>query len=163
MSRNHPKLKVEVKQVAAGRDHSVILLSNGHVLGFGANNEDQLGEKDSWTAIEIGFGESIREIGCGSAFTVGLTSDGTLYGLGSNEDGQLGLGEDTESVKVPEKLLTSVKSFSCGYNHLAVITYEGKVLTAGDNEYGQLGRSTVGYSNKRPLFLTHFWSLALLP
>ena len=130
---------VDIKQVSAGRDHSIILLSNGDVYGFGANNEDQLGEKDSFSPIKIKFDQGIGTIGCGSSFTIALDENGNLFGLGSNEDGQLGMG-DVESFSTPTKLISLVKSFSCGYHHLAIITYDGKVLTTGDNDYGQLGR-----------------------
>ena len=138
-------LKGEITQVAAGRDHSLILV-DGKVFGFGANDDDQVGSDTGgvpW-AIE-GIENKIVAIGCGSSFSIALDDNGNLYGWGSNEDGQLGQSEETSTCEKPIIIATEVKTFSCGYHHICVIKNDGKVFTAGENEFGNLGRDGSQY------------------
>ena len=138
-------VKGEITQVAAGRDHSLILV-DGKVFGFGANDDDQVGSDTGGKPWSIeGIENKIVSIGCGSSFSIALDDNGNLYGWGSNEDGQLGQSEETSTCEKPIIIASEVKSFSCGYHHICVITNDGKILTAGENEFGNLGRDGSQY------------------
>ena len=133
-------MKGEITQVAAGRDHSLILV-DGKVFAFGANDDDQVGSDTGGKPWPIeGIENKIVAIGCGSSFSTALDDNGNLYGWGSNEDGQLGQSEETSTCKKPIIIASDVKQFSCGYHHICVITNDGKIMTAGENEFGNLGR-----------------------
>ena len=133
-------MKGEITQVAAGRDHSLILV-DGKVFAFGANDDDQVGSDTGGKPWPIeGIENKIVAIGCGSSFSTALDDNGNLYGWGSNEDGQLGQSEETSTFEKPIIIASNVKEFSCGYHHLCVVTNDGTILTAGENEFGNLGR-----------------------
>ena len=133
-------MKGEITQVAAGRDHSLILV-DGKVFAFGANDDDQVGYDTGGKPWPIeGIENKIVAIGCGSSFSTALDDNGNLYGWGSNEDGQLGQSEETSTFEKPIIIASNVKEFSCGYHHLCVVTNDGTILTAGENEFGNLGR-----------------------
>ena len=133
-------MKGEITQVAAGRDHSLILV-DGKVFAFGANDDDQVGSDTGGKPWPIdGIENKIVAIGCGSSFSTALDDNGNLYGWGSNEDGQLGQSEETSTFEKPIIIASDVKEFSCGYHHLCVVKNDGTILTAGENEFGNLGR-----------------------
>lgn len=99
-----------VTSVACGRDHSVILLSNGELWGAGKNNYtirrgwggniiDHLG---TFLGFPINIPElygfkpltglpgKVLSVICDEYSTVALLSNGELWGTGSNEEGGLG-------------------------------------------------------------------------
>ena len=135
-----------------------MILCDGKVFGFGANNDEQLASSSCEssgdlpgaivslpTAIPIDSSGPIVQIDCGSSFSLAMDSNGKLFGWGSNEDGQLGLPEATESIKVPRVICENVSCFSAGSYHTAIVTKAGKVMTAGESGQSKLGRTGSGY------------------
>lgn len=134
-----------VYKTAAGANHSLILLSDGMLLGSGSNNVGQLGLDDtvnnnSYVKLSAGHLKVI-DIACGDNFSMLLTSSGEVYVSGTNAYGALGLG-DTSSVseftRVPSLDGKRVTAIACGPNHSMVIA-DGKVYASGSNMNGQLG------------------------
>ena len=84
----------DVKQVACGYDHTVIIKNDGSVWACGDNNNGELGlgnTTDRTTFIKVNIND-VKQIACGHYHTIILKNDGTVWTCGDNEYGQLGLG-----------------------------------------------------------------------
>lgn len=85
-----------IVDVASGRDHTVLLASDGTVHGFGQAGWYALTSPTTQTASPILMtggsltGKTATAIACGSHHTIVLASDGTVHGVGRNDSGQLG-------------------------------------------------------------------------
>jgi alpha-tubulin suppressor-like RCC1 family protein len=130
--------------VACGQYYTAVLLANGMVRTFGANNYGQLGVNDTTsrlTPVQVfGISSSATAVACGTYHTVVLLADGTVRAFGSNSGGQLGVN-DTTSRQTPVTVLniTSATAVACGDLHTAILLSDGTVRTVGGNSYGQLG------------------------
>ncbi|XP_033631426.1 E3 ubiquitin-protein ligase MYCBP2-like isoform X2 [Asterias rubens] len=79
-------------QVACGLHHSVVLLKNGEVYGFGLGNHGQLGQGDSGSRtapVQLQVPEAVTQVAAGSNHTVLLGSSGNVYTCGNFQKGQL--------------------------------------------------------------------------
>ena len=86
--------KASIKQLAAGSNHSIALLSNGSLWAWGNNAAGQLGDSgtiDKENPIRIGSAHNWAIVSAGGDFTHGIKTDGTLWGWGINKIGQLGI------------------------------------------------------------------------
>ena len=109
------------KYIACGKDHTVVLMTDGSLYGTGYNYYGQLtgtGNKTSLTPIQIptlsdGSKPMPKYIACGHSHTVVLMTDGSLYGTGNNYYGQL-----TGNTDYPYNI-TSLKSISGGVSYIA--------------------------------------------
>jgi alpha-tubulin suppressor-like RCC1 family protein len=99
----------EIKQVAAGEDHTIVLLTNGKLYGCGRNVYGQLGlvDKEYQSTFTRIFNwknaPKIKYVAAGSEDTIVLSVDEELYGCGRNVYGQLGLGD-----KVKRNIFTKI-------------------------------------------------------
>ena len=134
-------------QVACGLRHSFIIMSDGIVYGFGANEYGQLGTVDNndyhtLTAMLLPSGKTAQGIVCGNAHTIVSMTDGTVYAIGDNHMGQLGLGDTDTRSTLTEMTFPAGKiaqKFACGYVNTIVTMSDGTVYGTGDNASGQLG------------------------
>lgn len=130
--------------VAAGRDHSVILETNGLVWTFGSNWQGQRG-----TPSNFGSQMANREpvlamtegaaVAAGAAFTVVLQRDGTVWTFGTVLSPEP-LRYPVLSSPVPKQVMTGAIAIAAGFDHIVVLMSDGTVWTFGYNNYGQLGR-----------------------
>jgi hypothetical protein len=98
--------------VACGEFHTMIVLKNGEVYGFGYNGSGQLGlgHKENTSIPQrvpvlsnrAANGDKITSVSCGYYHTVCITGDGDLWVCGYNANGMLGLGHTTE-IAMPER------------------------------------------------------------
>ena len=134
----------DIKQVACGNSHTVILKNDGTLWACGKNTYGQLGlgdtiNKNTFTQV-ITNTDNVKQIVCGSLYTFILKNDGTVWSCGDNEYGQLGLGNNTIKKTFTQVTgMNDVKQIACGYNHTFILKNDGTVWSCGDNEYGQLG------------------------
>jgi alpha-tubulin suppressor-like RCC1 family protein len=100
----------DVKDVACGLTHTVILKNDGSIWSCGYNNYGQLGLNDktnrnTFTKVTTNINNDVKQIACaftqyytegdgGSMFV--LKNNDILYSCGYNNHGQLGLGDTTE-------------------------------------------------------------------
>lgn len=83
----------EVKRIACGGNHTVLLLSDGSAYGCGANWSRQVcdaSENDdctSWTPL----GQRFKDIACGWDFTVGINEKDEVVSRGAGDKGELGV------------------------------------------------------------------------
>lgn len=90
----------EATAVAAGRDHSLAIVSGGKVQAWGAGGSGQLGdgkEEGSDVPVDVAKIEHAIAIAGGGFHSLALVSSGTVDAWGANESGQLGHGTTQKS------------------------------------------------------------------
>ncbi len=121
----------DVKKVAAGLNHTLVLKKDGTVYAFGKNTNGQLGIGNYNNTIipkQVKGLSNIVDIDAGKAFSVALDSSGNVYTFGRNNLKQLGIGQG-ESKNVPVKIYSGdVKKVDLGYNHGLILLKNGEVL-----------------------------------
>ncbi|XP_028157544.1 ultraviolet-B receptor UVR8-like [Ostrinia furnacalis] len=134
---------VEVKQVACGGGHTLLLDIEGKLFSCGWNHKLQLGTDKECSSFERVWnlgGIVFTNIACGWDFSCGVTDDNFLFVWGSNSNGELGLPKDhfPEVVK-PFRLQVNACEVSMGLRHTAIINSKGEVWITGCGRHGQLG------------------------
>ena len=129
--------------VAAERDYSVALKSDGTVWTWGDNFYGQLGngnKTDSAVPSKVAGLTSVREIAAGGTHVVVARSDGTVWTWGENLEGQLGNNSYVDStVPVQVSGLTGVVAVAAGLQHSLALKADGTLWAWGYNFSGQLG------------------------
>lgn len=95
---------VAIREVAAGKGHSVALAEDGRVFTWGYNDGGQLGDgtrTDRLLPAQVtGLPLPAKSVAAGDHFTVALLTDGSVYSWGQNGLGESGYGT-TVPVPVP--------------------------------------------------------------
>ena len=99
----------DVIAIAAGREHSVAVKSDGTVWTWGDNYYGQLGDNRSRTTrrfypVQVLAGDypeispltGVKAVAASDVHTIALKTDGTVWAWGNNDAGQLGLGNTAE-------------------------------------------------------------------
>jgi len=87
------------KYVSAGRNHTMVILNDGTLWGWGSNHAGQLGNgetSDETQLTPILIMDNVATVSAGFEFTLAVKTDGSLWGWGSNGNGQLGDGTTTD-------------------------------------------------------------------
>ena len=114
-------LAAKVVQVACGADHSMCLVDNGLVYGFGSNENGQLGLQDTVIyepAILLRFERMA---------SAALLNAKGIYAR-----------RDFETISMDIPWIVSV---ACGDRHSVFLTASGLLFACGDNRAGQIGYS----------------------
>lgn len=148
-----------IKEVASGLRHAVLLLSDGSLYSMGCNVTGALGrdtgsEKRPESVVAMDT-HQVRHIACGHNHTMVLTERGQLYSWGDDRHGQLGLGPtNLEPVRMPKQIKSLSKhivvQIACGGHHNLALLQDGRVFSWGQNTFGQLGHGTTEYSKPHP-------------
>jgi alpha-tubulin suppressor-like RCC1 family protein len=135
-----------VDALAAGKNHSLALLSDGSVVAWGANTSGQLGdgeEAGSDVPVHVTGVTEVKAIAAGADQSLALLNNGTVLAWGGNESGELGDGRTGESeAPVVVKGLTGVTAIAAGGKHGLALLSSGQVMAWGENEVGELGNGT---------------------
>ncbi|MPC55735.1 RCC1 domain-containing protein 1 [Portunus trituberculatus] len=88
-------LRVKMKEVAVGKEHSMALTAAGDIITWGSGMRGQLGigelcQAEMPVPVESLQGVPITTIACGAWHCTALSETGDLYVWGWNESGQLG-------------------------------------------------------------------------
>jgi alpha-tubulin suppressor-like RCC1 family protein len=149
--------------VAAGADHTVVLIANGTILTFGYNGSGQLGRPAPVgnpfvafpTPLPVPGLSNIISVAAGFDDTVVLSGDGTIWTFGYNGSGELGRTTasprpNSSPGQVPG--LSGVVAIAAGGNHTIALLTDKTIWTFGSNQFGALGRITAApYPNSVPL------------
>ncbi|MEV6975051.1 hypothetical protein [Kitasatospora sp. NPDC093806] len=144
-----------VVSIAAGGDHSLALLADGTVVGWGSNGAGQLGNGASGTfnttpvqTCEVSGCSAplthVVALAAGSAHSLALGTDGYVRAWGSDSDGQLGDG-NTGTISPTPIFVSGVSGATAiagGFYHSVAVQTGGTVMTWGSNSLGQLGDGT---------------------
>ncbi|MDL0416785.1 hypothetical protein QQP00_15850 [Clostridioides difficile] len=129
-----------IKDIAIGSEHTVILKKDGTLLGVGRNSNGALGlggditVATTFTKLPI---EDVVKVVVGSGLTIALKSNGELYFTGYNGSQQFDNLENTNTfIKLS---ITDVKDIDCGDGFTFILKTNGELYSCGSNSYGQLG------------------------
>ncbi|KAL8987564.1 MAG: hypothetical protein Q9177_003240 [Variospora cf. flavescens] len=128
-------LEEHVVDLASGMSHSVIVLSNGDVYGWGNGRKGQLGEPPEvvWRPRKIpNLDFKVVRAVCGREFT---------YLVGDDEEGlHAVLGSDKWNVRSDAPAaIPGWEDVGASWGSIFVITCSGDFLSWGRNDHGQLG------------------------
>ena len=151
-----------IKAISSGMGHTVVVLTNGFVYGWGASRKGQLGprlkgEKIVWSPerlVDVGI-SNVSDVACGREFTVlcGDKGKGEFVILGSEDDNRWGVFDAPSQLSIKRTLISSpstvlylrfhhnmggYSSISTSWNGIYVCLDDGKVVAWGRNDRGQL-------------------------
>jgi alpha-tubulin suppressor-like RCC1 family protein len=131
-----------VKAIAAGRNHSLALRTNGTVVGWGFNTYGQASPPALNNAMAIA---------AGYLHSAALLSNGTVVVWGDNSFGQTNL---------PGGLNNAI-GIAAGDFHTLALRADGTLIGWGDDSYGQI--DVPGLTNAWTLASGNYHGLALVP
>jgi alpha-tubulin suppressor-like RCC1 family protein len=144
-----------VTAITAGRDHTVVLTSDGKLFAWGANGRGALGDVTTinrTTPVAVAMsgallGKTVSAVTAGNGYTVALTSEGKVFAWGWGQFGQLGVGTTWDflgpTVEASGALLGKTVIAIAAHNVSTVaLTSDGQVFAWGWNRWGQLGDGT---------------------
>ena len=145
----------DIKQIACGFAHTIILKNDGSVWACGYNNAGQLGlgdttDRNTFTQITTNINNDVKQIDCGYYHTFILKNDGSVYSCGRNGSGQLGLNDTTNRnvfTQVTTNINNDVKQVVCGSEQTFILKNDGSVYSCGDSTYGKLGLGNIDNIN----------------
>lgn len=163
-----------VSRAAIGRNHTVVLATDGSLFAWGDNSEGQIGNgrlgENSRVPADVDrsgvlAGKSVVSLVAGQAFTMALCSDGTLVTWGSNNSGTAGNGTSGDSavpVAVDQTGVLAGKrvvSIAAGTDSCFALCSDGTLAAWGDNQMGQLGDGS-NTNRSRPVLVSKTGALA---
>lgn len=160
-----------VVHAACGRQHTLLVTSEGRAFSVGTNAFGQLGngsktelkkpEVTEWQVVQLPSDEKTICAAAGAEFSAFACESGAVYAVGSGQYGQLGNGRTGEFITsgnriafdvimTPVRVLgfgsgegeIKIKQIACGTNHTLALDAKGKVWSWGFGGYGRLGHKT---------------------
>ena len=145
----------QIKQLAAGGNHTVILHDDGTVDATGNNEDGRCGIKDvqqltSFASVQPPLDSNgqpliIKRVAASWSTTTILCGDSHLYVCGTGNSGELGLGAGVEHAPNWQIILafppqgTSVVHLASSMAHMVAVLSNGDVYGWGKGRKGQLG------------------------
>lgn len=126
-----------IVDISASMSHTVVVLSNGSVYGWGAGRKGPLGEplEDTWSPRKIlGLPFEPYRVACGRdfAFFAGNPEENQFHILGTNNRyGVLSIPS------IPSD--TTYKSIGASWGSAYILLTNGDLISWGRNDHGQLG------------------------
>lgn len=128
----------EIKTIATGAAHSVILGYDGSVWVTGYNYSGQLGLGDNkdryeFTKLNYEFDSIPINIAAGGDVTLILTQKGTVYAMGDNSYNQLSENKNVVSYNVPTAIIEgqNITQISAGVRHIMALKSGGEIFALG--------------------------------
>lgn len=104
------KILENVKSVAAGDHHCLVLMENGSLWAFGYNKDGQLGDGTQQNSVEpIKIMDNVRSMAAGGNHSLAVTEEGSIWAWGHNGNSLLGDGTTTNRL-IPIKLFDGSKA-----------------------------------------------------
>ncbi len=137
---------VQIRQVVAAADYSLILCEGNLLFAFGNNDRGQLGlghtKQQLFPTMVPTIPGAIRQIACGLYHNLILYEGGRLYSFGGNAFGQLGSGH-INGVLSPQLIAKFSEAKPCQIvvraNQSFVKCEDNSVYSFGANCFGELG------------------------
>ena len=135
-------LKGSVKQVAAGDNHSLILMTDGTLWASGENEFGQIGYGTTTNRNSpVQVADGVKSVSAGGSSTFVVKNDGSLWACGYNSYGQLGDGTTSECSTL-KYIMNNVDTVASGTTHTMILKKDGSLWACGYNAYGRLGDGT---------------------
>lgn len=143
--------------VSCGREHTLAVLENGSVFGWGGNGSGRLPSDlpqyctslaTRANAVEIPTNAKMRVVAAGYGVSLGITDQHTVQVWGFNTTGIAGRLGAIDSVRpqlVPT--LDNIKQISANEFQFAAVDQKGNVYTWGLNAEGALGRVSTQFND----------------
>ncbi|OZQ66767.1 hypothetical protein CA600_10430 [Paenibacillus sp. VTT E-133280] len=138
--------------VSAGSEYTLVLCSDGSLLGWGANSYGQLGDGTRIDRNEIvkvldttgsGYLKEIKSISAGYETSTALNNNGSVLSWGKSDYGALGVGGIYGNTTLPQfALINNVDQISSGGGFTLAVHKDGTLWAWGFNHYGTLGNGT---------------------
>ncbi|MGL1889729.1 MAG: hypothetical protein OCD76_24660 [Reichenbachiella sp.] len=130
---------IYVKQVSAGKEHTMFLKSDGSLWGTGYNMSGQIGDMSNENkSSPVKVMDNVSFVAAGDYHTMIVKTDGTLWATGGNTGGQFGVAIPA-STNDPIQIMSEVKSVAVGNTHTMILKTDGSLYATGGNHFGQLG------------------------
>ena len=161
-------------KIAAGRNHTCVILDTGAVKCWGANASGQLGlgdtvdrgrdpndMGDNLPSVDLGTGRTAVQIATGNDHSCAVLDDGSVKCWGLNASGQLGQSDMSNNLgdaagEMGDSLPTvdlgtghTAVRITAGWRHSCAILDDGSVKCWGNNLFGQLGGGNVNLGSGR--------------
>lgn len=132
-----PPQGTSIVHINSSMAHTVVVLSNGEVWGWGKGRKGQLGEpaEDVWTPRKIeGVPFPVVKAACGKDFTclVGNRENGELLVLGSKDNDRFGVRSNAP------KAVPGWVDIAASWGSIYVLREDGSILAWGRDDHGQL-------------------------
>lgn len=140
---------IEITGVAdfdLGKDHTLVVKTDGTLWGMGPNSDGELGRGNTtaqyYSFAQIGTDTNWSKVACGSDFSIALKTTGALYSAGSNADGRTGQGTISGDTITWTQIGsdTDWTFISAGEDHCGAIK-GGKLMTWGNGGDRRLGNN----------------------
>ena len=145
-------LETEIVQIAAGRQHGLMVGINGDIFTFGSNLFGQLGHQRG-SQLKVEDLVDIKQVCGGRNYSLALNRNGEVFWWGQAIDTQGVPRRTLESdVLQPKRIpgLSNIKTIACGGQYNLALNGEGQVYGWGLNFFGQMGQE--GKNSKGKLF-----------
>jgi alpha-tubulin suppressor-like RCC1 family protein len=144
-----------VQSVCSGTDHSIALLIDGSIVGWGQGDQGKLGFNVEYgvfatpntpnfvgTSGKTSLG-IVKSISAGRNQTAILNKDGEYWAMGNKINGALGIETGTPNRETQLRYITNnVNSVATGLNYILLIKTDGSMWISGEGAYGKLGTSS---------------------
>lgn len=145
----------EIKKIAAGRAHSLVLTNEGLFLlgnnGYGQCGRPIIQDEDYSKGNYIHHivdidGKKIVDVECGQDHSLALTEDGSVYSCGWGADGQTGQGH-YQNISTFSKVQGDISTekiikLNSRCDFVMALNDKGDVFGWGNTEYGQIMSET---------------------
>jgi alpha-tubulin suppressor-like RCC1 family protein len=138
-----------VKQVSAGTYHTLALLDDGRVMGWGSNQQGAVGDgttENRWEPVEVKGIRDAVAVAAGFKVSLALLKDGTVRVWGSNSSAVLldGTREGHSPEPRPVKGIATGVQARPGGAFFLVLLKDGTLRCWGHSSWGSCGEGKTG-------------------
>lgn len=124
-----------VKKLAAGHDHMLILANDGEAYALGSNTFGQVGNETTdfqEDPEKLTFLNKAKDVAASGHHSLAVDEDGSVWAWGLNLSSQLGDGKNSMKV-TPQKIagLPKIKNVAAGYRFSVALQEDGHVIAWG--------------------------------
>ena len=137
-----------IKDVALGNTHTLVLTTDGNVYSFGFNGNGELGrgyKDENFNGTPKLSVRGVSHINASNNRSIFITTNkNVIYSVGRNDYGGLGIGNNEsesslQKIDFFDKNKINITKIASGYYHSLFLSEDGDVYAVGANNQGQVG------------------------